>query len=82
MSQNTKLQLLKLMTKKRYQLHTEEDEYIAKENMDSLTTMLQRSQKFLLRIQGSAGFIAVASQKRTISTKKDIKQDGDKKIHA
>lgn len=70
------------MTQKRYQLHPEEDEYTAEENMDSLTTMLQKSQKFLLRIQGSAGFIAVVSQRGTISTKKDSKQDGDKKIHA
>lgn len=40
MSQNTKLQLLKLMTQERYQLHTEENEYSAEENVNSLITML------------------------------------------
>lgn len=61
MSQNTKLQLLKLMTQKRYQLHTKEDGYHAEDNMDSLTTMLQRSQKILLRIQANLGLIAVVN---------------------
>lgn len=61
MSQNTELQLLKLMTQKRFQLPTKEDGYSAQESMDSSTTVLQRSQKFLLRIWGSVGLIAAVN---------------------
>lgn len=50
---NTKLQLLKLMTQKGDQLCTKEHCYSAEENMNSIATVLQRSQNFLIRKQNS-----------------------------
>lgn len=61
MSQNSKLQLLKLMTQKTDQLCTKEHWYSAEEDMDSIVKMLQRSQNFLLTKQAVICLIAVSA---------------------